>query len=189
MRLICIPFGAREFHPYQLINDPELGLTMRRLLSLLVLIIALASTIRAPAAAQTQGPPADSLKRIAIRRLLAVQRTDSLLLAGIESAFAKRAAKQVPAPDMPAGFLDSLRSRVRRDIGQFIERLVPVYDSLYTATEVNDLLAFYQTRLGQRLLETQPRLVDATMLLAQQWGMQEAGLVLVDFAGQPPKRP
>jgi len=157
---------------------------MRRLCSLPVLIIVLVSVLGA-SVAQAQAAPADSLKRVTIRRLLVVQRTDSLMLAGIESVF----AQQRPSPDMPAGFLDSLRSRIHRDIGQFVELLVPVYDSLYTATEINDLLAFYQTKLGQRLLDTQPQLVESAKALGQRWGMQEASSVLMDFAKQSPKRP
>ncbi len=163
---------------------------MRRPHSARILVAAFATTLAAaPLTAQAGSAPVDSVKRIAIRRLLAVQRTDSLMLAGIEEAF----AKQAPTPDMPAGFVDSLRSRIRRDIGQFVERLVPVYDSLYTANEINELLNFYQTRLGRRLLETQPRLGEAVMLLGKQWGMEEAGQVIVDLARHPspppPKRP
>jgi hypothetical protein len=159
---------------------------MRRPHAFLILVAAFATTLApAPLTAQAGTAPVDSVKRIAIRRLLAVQRTDSLMLAGVEEAFAKR----TPTPDMPASFLDSLRSRIRRDIGQFVERLVPVYDSLYTASEINELLNFYQTRLGRRLLETQPRLAEAIMLLSKQWGMEEAGQVIVDLARHPPPPP
>lgn len=152
----------------------------RGLLSLLV--AALAATLASvPAAAQGGATPRDSLKRVGIRRLLAVQRTDSLMLAGVEEAF----SQQTPDPDMPAGFLDSLRSRIRRDIGQFTGRLVPVYDSLYTASDIEELLKFYQTPVGQRFLETQPRLMEAIVQLSQRWGMEVAGQVLVDLARQP----
>ena len=159
---------------------------MRRFALLCLPFAALAATLGAvPAVAQGKPGPADSVKRVAIRRLLVIQRTDSLMLAGMDQGFA-----QLPAtPDMPRGFLDSLRVRAQRDIAQFVERLVPVYDSLYSAGEIDELVAFYQTRLGQRLLQTQPRLMEASMILGQQWGMELAGKVLVDLSRQPPRRP
>jgi uncharacterized protein len=159
---------------------------MHRLFPFWLVVVAVGAVFPVvPAVAQDRPAPADSLKRTAIRRLLAVQRTDSLMLAGVEQGLALQPA----SPGMPPGFVDSLRARIRRDVPQFIERLVPVYDSLYSADEINELLAFYQTRLGQRVIETQPRLMDSILLLSQQWAMEIAGRVLVDLSRQPPKRP
>lgn len=159
---------------------------MRRLYWLSLSLAALGATLGAePAAAQAIPGAAESPKRIAIRRLLAIQRTDSMMLAGMDQGF----AAQPVDPELPAGFLDSLRARAERDITQFVDRLVPIYDSLYSAGEIDELVAFYQTRLGQRLIATQPRLMEAIMLVGQQWGMELAGRVLVDLSRQPPKRP
>jgi hypothetical protein len=139
----------------------------------------------APGFAQAGRVPADSLKRMGIRRLLEIQRTDSLMLEGIERAL----AAQPMNPDLPEGFYEALVARARRDVAVFVERLVPVYDSLYTAQEVDALIAFYRTPLGRRLIETQPQLMDATMQLGQQWGMELTGQVLVDLSRQrPPPR-
>lgn len=160
---------------------------MRSRCSLPLLIVALAAILGPPAAgAQARPSAADSAKRVAIRRLLVIQRTDSLMLAGIEQAFQ---AQRQADPNLPAGFMDEFMARVRRDIGQFVDRLVPVYDSLYSADEVTQLLAFYQTPLGQRLLATQPPLMQAVGSLGEQWGMEVAGQVLVDLARRRPTPP
>jgi hypothetical protein len=147
----------------------------------LAILGALAAAV--PATGQARQNGSDSAKRAGIRRLLAVQRTDSLMLAGIDKSF----AAQPVSPDLPPGFMDSLRVRIGREIGQFVERLVPVYDSLYTAGEIDQLLVFYQSSLGQRLLQTQPRLTEALLSLAQQWGMEMAGRVMVDLSRLPRK--
>ncbi len=149
------------------------------------LFLAILGTLVAvvPATGQAGQSVSDSAKRAAIRHLLAVQRTDSLMLAGIDKTF----PAQPVSPDLPPGFMDSLRVRIRREIGQFVERLVPVYDSLYTAAEIDQLLEFYQSSLGQRLLQTQPRLTEALMSLGQQWGMEMAGRVMVDLSRLPRK--
>jgi hypothetical protein len=46
---------------------------------------------------------------------------------------------------------------------------------------------FYRSSLGQRLLQTQPRLTEALLSLAQQWGMEMAGRVMVDLSRLPRK--
>lgn len=149
-----------------------------------LLLAATTATLGAPAAA-AQAAVGDSLKHSAIRRLLTLQQTDSLMLAGMDQGLSEQPAD----PNLPAGFMDSLRLRARREIGQFVERLVPLYDSLYTANEINDLVAFYRTKLGQRVIETQLRLTQAITALARQWGMELAGKVLVDLSRHPLKRP
>jgi uncharacterized protein len=151
----------------------------------LVLTIAVASWTGVSARAQASHVSADSAKHVAIRRLLTLQKTDSLMLAGIEQAF----GEQQQTPEMPAGFLDSLRSRIRQNIPQFVERIVPIYDSLYTADEIQQLTTFYKSPIGQRYVATQPHLLEAMQGLGQRWGMELAGQVMVDLSRQPVKRP
>jgi len=154
-----------------------------RMLRILGLAGGLALATRtSPVLGQTV--PVDSAKRVAIRQLLAIQHTDSLMLVGIEQGVASQA--QTLPPGMPAGFMDSVLARMHRDIGQFVERLVPVYDSLYTAQEITQMIAFYQTPLGQRLLATQLALSASVAAVARQWGMEVAGEVMVDLSHQKP---
>jgi hypothetical protein len=138
------------------------------------------------AGAQTAAPAPDSSKQVAIRRLLELQRTDSQMLSGIALAMPADAPVD---PNLPAGFRDAFLSMVRRDIGQFIERLVPVYDSLYTAADVSALIQFYQTPIGRKYLDTQPALAASLSALARQWGMEMAGKVIVEMSRRPPGRP
>ena len=154
---------------------------MRSLAAGLLFAALTAGVGAAPAAAQAKGPRTDTAKLASIRALLAAQHTDSLMLMGVEQAF----ANQKPDPNLPAGFLDSVRVRIRRDIGVFVERLVPIYDSFYTAGEINALMQFYRTPTGQKLLATQGQLAQATAQLGQRWGMEVAAQVLMDMARQP----
>lgn len=151
----------------------------------LLLTIIVASWSAGSGAAQANYASTDSAKHVAIRRLLALQRTDSLMLAGIEQGF----GEQQSTPEMPAGFLDSLRSRIRRNIPQFVERIIPIYDSLYTADEIQQLTTFYKSPVGQRYIATQPHLMEAMQQLGRSWGMELAGQIMVDLSRQPAKRP
>lgn len=146
------------------------------------LVLALLLAAHGIGTAQTSLSP-DSAKRVAIRRLLTIERTDSTMLAGMDQAFAEQAAH--PEPGLPAGFYDALRARIRRDVGIFVERLVPVYDSIFTASEVDQLIVFYQTPLGRRLLESQGALAAAAGDLGRQWGLELAGQVMIDLSRRP----
>lgn len=154
---------------------------MRRVLSAATLM---AAALSSPAGAQAPSAPANTAKAEAIRQLLSTQRTDQLILAGVGQAIEAEPAD----PNLPHGFMDAFIARTRRDIGVFVDRLVPLYDSLYTVDEVLGLTAFYRSPLGQRLLDTQLVLMQSTMQLAQQWGMELAGQVLIELS-QTPRRP
>jgi hypothetical protein len=92
--------------------------------------------------------------------------------------------------ELPPGFMAAMRARVHRDIGQPVERLVPVYDSLYSAAEFEGLLAFYQTPLGRRGLENEARLAKAAEAVTQRWGVEVLELTMMDLSQQtaaPPR--
>ena len=55
---------------------------------------------------------------------------------------------------------------------EFVDLLVPIYDQRFSPAEVRDLLAFYQSPLGQRLPEVQPDLTRDAMMAGQRWGMR-----------------
>ncbi len=158
---------------------------MRWSRSVTFIMVTLWVTLAAsPARAQAGAHVADSVKYSAVHQLLVVQHTDSLMLLGVEQAF----ADQAQDPDLPAGFMDSLRVRIRRDINVFLERLAPVYDSLYTLEEIQQFTAFYLSPLGQRYIATQPALTEAMGNIARQWGMELTGQLFVEMSRQPSPR-
>lgn len=158
---------------------------MRRAFLQLAVTMFCGTLIPGVVGAQAKPAAHDSARRAAIRQLLIVQRTDSLLIAGIDMGLADQPAD----PDLPEGFVDSLKARARREVGDFVERLIPAYDSIYSDNEIRELTMFYRSKLGQRLLETQPALMQAGMVAGQQWAMELAGKILVDYSKQPPRKP
>lgn len=129
--------------------------------------------------------PQDGAKRDAIRALLRAQKTDSQMLIGMDRAM----AQQTPDPSLPAGFMDSVLARARRNVGAFVEQLVPVYDSLFTAAEIAQLTAFYGSPVGRRLVAAQPALLQAATDIGQRWGMELAAQVMLDLSRQPTRKP
>ena len=144
---------------------------------LLAAMLSLAVTSRAPAQVS-----ADSAKHMAIRHLLAVQHTDSQMYHGLTSAM----DQATPDPSLPAGFMDSIRVRAQRNVGQFVERLVPVYDSLFTASDIDQLTQFFDSPIGRRYVSQQVPLYQALAEVGRQWGMELAAQVMLDFSRRRP---
>jgi len=125
----------------------------------------------------------DPEKAEAIRTFLELSRVTELFLLGFEEAM----AVQPQDPDIPAGFLEQFQVKVREKLPQFIDMLVPLYDRHLTLEELNGLIEFLRTPLGQRYVSLQMELSDETAQLGERWGMMLAAEVIMDLAKQPPQ--
>jgi uncharacterized protein len=84
---------------------------------------------------------------------------------------------------------------------QLVEMLVPIYAKYYTDADVRQMIAFYKTPLGQKIIQNNPEIAHASMQDGEQWGkdvlapelvkrirtrFQQEGIKLDDTAGEPP---
>ena len=68
-------------------------------------------------------------------------------------------------------FTGKFRKRLAEtvDYGKYIQEVVyPLYDQFYSETELKDLLVFYRSPTGQKVIESLPRLLEASQLLARE---------------------
>lgn len=100
-----------------------------------------------------------------------------LMLAQLEPAF----AKLNPGEERRVGVLISaeLKQVFAENMGDFVELTVLAYAAHFSAEEIAELLAFYQTPLGQRLIEELPELMVESQAAGMQWG-RALGTVAVD---------
>jgi hypothetical protein len=54
--------------------------------------------------------------------------------------------------------------------GGMVDQLIPVYDKYWTHEEVKSLIAFYQTYLGQKLVEVTPKISNEAYSIGSAWG-------------------
>jgi hypothetical protein len=66
--------------------------------------------------------------------------------------------------------LDKMNGR----LGELVDAVVLVYAGNFTATELRDLAAFYQTPTGQKLLQKTATVTQQTMLVGQKFGQSAA---------------
>ena len=63
-----------------------------------------------------------------------------------------------------------------------------VYANQFTEQELKDLVAFYKSPLGQKLLSTEPRAIQFSMSYMNQWAMVFASTVNEEFRSEMKKR-
>ncbi|OOG39197.1 DUF2059 domain-containing protein [Rhodanobacter sp. C05] len=61
---------------------------------------------------------------------------------------------------------------------QLLSRMVPIYQSHFTAEDIAGLLKFYQSPLGQKVVMQMPLTVAESAKIGQQW-MRERGQVMI----------
>jgi len=66
--------------------------------------------------------------------------------------------------------LEGVNSR----INEITDQMAGVYARTFTVDEMHQLIAFYQTPVGQKLLEKLPTLVQESMSIGQAWGRRLA---------------
>jgi len=51
-----------------------------------------------------------------------------------------------------------------------IDQVIPIYDRYLTHSEISELLAFYQTDLGRKVIDILPKVTSESMAAGQAWG-------------------
>ena len=79
-------------------------------------------------------------------------------------------------PDVPAEFWDSFIKEA--DMTQLMEHIIPIYAEQFTDDDIQQMLAFYQTPIGKKMIEKMPIILQQSMQLGGQWGRQLSEKVL-----------
>jgi hypothetical protein len=66
--------------------------------------------------------------------------------------------------------------------------MAQIYANEFTEQELKDLVTFYKSPLGQKLLASEPRAIQFSMSFMNQWGAQFAEAVNAEFRAEMRKR-
>ena len=108
--------------------------------------------------------PAQSEKIADIRKLVALTGGTKI----IDQMFDAMAA-QFTQPKQQQVFQEF---RKELDPGQIFEIVVPAYDKFLTADEIKQLLQFYESPIGRKLLDAQPKIMAESMPRIMQWSQE-----------------
>ncbi len=136
----------------------------------------------APAAAPAAAPAVDPALEADIRRLIEASGGAGLGQQMFEAMMTNMAQAM---PQIPAEFWESAKGEFRPD--EFTSLLVPVYAKYYSQAEIQELIAFYQSPLGRKMVATNPAVVQDSMAAGQVWGQQIAQRVIAKLQAAEPK--
>lgn len=54
--------------------------------------------------------------------------------------------------------------------GGLVDRIIPIYSKYYSQKEIRELLAFYQSPIGKKIIQVSPKVASESMGVGQQWG-------------------
>lgn len=140
-----------------------------------------------PLSLQAQTAPAgapDPARLAVARRIVQATGAEALILKTIELSLpAQRSAN----PAVPAEFWDRFVAKARADVGVLADSLAPVYASRFSKPELDQLLDFYQSPLGRRVVAEQTTVAQESQALGIRWGSRLGAAVAVDMAnaGKP----
>jgi hypothetical protein len=146
-----------------------------RRLTLLVFIALVAPATRAYAQAQPQlqpqaiALPTDTAKLALLRQIISQSHAAELAVSAMEASLpAQRAAH----PEIPAAFWDRFIALAHARSADLENMIIVIYDKHFSTDELRQLLAFYGTPAGKKLLDAQPTILQESMAAGRDWGQR-----------------
>jgi hypothetical protein len=151
--------------------------------------IALAACVPA-VHAQQQQPPASSIQ--VAKQLIAVTGATTVfnpLIAGVVEQAKILFLQQNPAL---AKDLNEVAAKIRSDLqprfSEISDEVAKLYASNFTEQELKDIVTFYQSPAGQKLLTAQTKVIESSMAFAQTWANTLSDEVIVKIRDEMKKR-
>lgn len=162
-----------------------------RLLSAAGLVLGLALAA-APAQSQTNPPPPTAGAVAAAKELLAMKHANAMYANAVPGVVERTKTElmqtninyQKDLNEVAVIVTQKLASR-ENEIGEGLAR---VYASQFTEQELKDLVTFYKTPLGQKLLTAEPKAINLSMQYLNQWAQNFAEVVNGEFRAEMRKR-
>ncbi|WP_213772848.1 DUF2059 domain-containing protein [Bradyrhizobium sp. dw_78] len=164
--------------------------SLSRILSAAGLVLGLVLA-GAPAQAQTQAQPSPAAVAAA-KEILAMKHASAMYAAAVPNLVQQTKDQllqsnlnyQKDLNEVAVIVAQKLAGR-EQEIG---EGMAKVYASEFTEQELKDLVTFYKSPLGQKLLGSEPKAIQESMAYMNQWAQQFAEIVNGEFRAEMRKR-
>jgi uncharacterized protein len=134
---------------------------------MLAVLVATALMMAPAAQAQRSDAARSTDKQALIRRMLEVSRTRENMLAAMEAVVPMQ---RTANPAIPEAFWDRFVQLLHDRSNVLIDSIIPVYDRQFSADELREVIRFYETPTGQRMVRAIPIINRETMEIGQRWG-------------------
>ena len=76
--------------------------------------------------------------------------------------------QQYPKP--PPTFWDDFRKEI--STSEYLDQMIPIYASHFSDEEVQEMINFYRSPVGRKLVQEQPMMMHESTKIGQKWGYQ-----------------
>lgn len=129
--------------------------------------VALAQTPNTTTAPATTNQEPDKINNI--KRLLEITNMRSLSRQILNQVFV---AMKGQYPQVPQKFWDTFMAEIKPD--DMINEFIPLYSKYFSNEEIKQMIAFYQTPLGQKTLSVMPQLSSESTAIGLRYGKEAA---------------
>jgi hypothetical protein len=82
-------------------------------------------------------------------------------------------------PKVDKAVLAKLMQKIKPE--EFIELCVPIYAKYFTLEDIEQLLAFYKTPVGEKIISCLPQIMQESMAAGRQWGEESANKLVKEL--------
>jgi len=127
---------------------------------LLLSVVTLFAQTRTSATAETS-------KVTKIRKVLTLTGSGKMGVQVIQNIFA---TYKTSYPNVDPSFWDEILKEVRPE--DLVNLVVPIYDQNFSEEEIDGMLAFYSSAVGQKVLAKMPAIMQDCMQAGKEWGQE-----------------
>lgn len=151
--------------------------------------LALSVACASPALAQTQPTPAAMATAKELITITGANAIFNPLIAGVVEQAKLLYLQQNPGLAKDLNEISAqLRAELAPRFSQLNDEVARLYATDFTEQELKEILAFYKTPAGQKMLVQQPKVIDASMKFAQGWANNLSDEVVAKMRDELKKR-
>jgi hypothetical protein len=162
-----------------------------RVLSAAGLVLGLALAV-APTQAQTNPPPPSAAAIAAAKELLTMKHADQMYVNAVPGVVERTKNTLMQTNINYQKDLNEVAVIVAKKFAgreaEIGDGMAKVYASQFTEQELKDLVTFYKSPLGQKLLTAEPKSIQMSMAYLNQWAQNFAETVNAEFRAEMRKR-
>lgn len=127
-------------------------------------------------------------KAVKVKELMTLMGQQNLS-SNVSTLFIDQFRKKYPKVD--DGFWKKMENEI--NVNSLIDRTTSIYEKSFTDNEIDELLKFYKSSLGKKMVQTVPAIIKEIEIVAQNWAMEAGQKINAELTKsgylQPPPPP
>jgi len=107
------------------------------------------------------------------------------LCAQIKASMLKDLPQNERGQKIAGVFFEKFQAKMKS--GDLLEQMIPIYDKYFTGADLQGLIQFYQSPLGQRFLQVMPQVSGETIAIGMQWGQKISREIWAEMEAEFPE--